>query len=73
MPLGRFGLGLFWSLGLSRRKFAAKSESDSARNAEVTLVGSAEAVQVTGEDIVARSQLKSNMTKEPIINAAARS
>ena len=65
-------LGLLRRLGLTRRKITAKSKSDSARDAEVALVGSAEAVQVTGVDIIDRPKLNSDMTKEPTINATAR-
>ncbi len=67
------GLGLFRSLGLRRREITAKAKSDAASDAEVALVRRAEAVQVAGEDIIGRPKLKSDMTKEPIINAAARS
>src|ERR1035437_238543 len=66
------GLGLLRSLGFSRRETTAKAKSDSDRDAEVALVRPAEAVQVAGEDIIDRSKLNSDMTREPIIDAAAR-
>ena len=37
------------------------------------MVRRAEVVQVAGEDIIGRPKLKSDMTKEPVIDAAARS
>ena len=68
-PALRLSLGLLGRLGLTRREIAAKSKRDSAGDSEVALIGSAVVLQVTGEYVIGRPQLDSDVAKEPIINA----
>src|SRR5208337_1123387 len=67
----RFGLslGFLGGLGLRWREITAKAKSDSTSSAESAFTGSAAVVQMIGIDVIERSRLNSDMTKEPIINS----
>ena len=69
----RLTLSLGRCLRLTRRQSTAKSKRDSCGSAEAVLGGKAEVVQVAGVEVIDRPQLKSDVTKRPIINANASS
>ena len=69
----RVSLSLLGWLGRIRRRWAAKSKSDSASGDEAALAGNTEVVQVTGVKVIYRPHLKSDVTPSPIINTATAS